>query len=435
MNIAINLEMRASSRGKGSVIRKPGSRKLYVSFRYFGKRIEKSTGLSDNAKNQEKVRQWLDRVIERIEEGSFKFAEAFPGASEEEKAVFSKLEGWEYKPEPNNVVFGEYVDTWLDNIWTTYHSVNKRRDYKQVIDNWLIPQFGEKTFYQITRVSVQRFIAQLKWQTGSKVGLPLSRSRIRNIFIPLRAIWNDACDEYRWDLSDPFRNLAKHMPVTAKKEMQVFRFDEWIQLLDQMEPHFKTIAEVMIMTGMISSEISGLKRDDIEGSHLAIRHSRVRGMEKDELKTPFRKRRIPITKALRLRLDEALTRSKGEHVFSMKSGQPFLEGSFRQNPWTRAFQNASLVYKVPYTMRHSFAAWALTLRMDPNRLVHLMGHSSKKMVYDVYGGYVEGLEKDVEKICGYFGEDFISQKRIATPTVFGWNGESFGESQYLAVAK
>ncbi|HIJ56855.1 MAG TPA: hypothetical protein HPQ03_12125 [Deltaproteobacteria bacterium] len=33
--------------------------------------------------------------------------------------------------------------------------------------------------------------------------------------------------------------------------------------------------------------------------------------------------------------------------------------------------------KVPYTMRHTFATWALTLRIDPNKLVNLMGPGSK----------------------------------------------------------
>jgi hypothetical protein len=81
-------------------------------------------------------------------------------------------------------------------------------------------------------------------------------------------------------------------------------------------------------------------------------------------------------------------------------------------------------YKVPYTMRHSFAAWALSLRMDPNRLVNLMGHGSKKMIYEVYGHYVEGLEKDAGKILGYFGKDFIDlQEKNTLP--FAMN---FGES-------
>jgi integrase len=40
-----------------------------------------------------------------------------------------------------------------------------------------------------------------------------------------------------------------------------------------------------------------------------------------------------------------------------------------------------------------------------------MGHSSKKMIYDVYGDYVEGLEDDYSRILEYFGKDFISSKK------------------------
>jgi len=36
-----------------------------------------------------------------------------------------------------------------------------------------------------------------------------------------------------------------------------------------------------------------------------------------------------------------------------------------------------------------------------------MGHSSKAMVYDVYGNYVEGLEKDKGEIIWYFGDDLV----------------------------
>jgi integrase len=36
----------------------------------------------------------------------------------------------------------------------------------------------------------------------------------------------------------------------------------------------------------------------------------------------------------------------------------------------------------------------LTIRIDLNKLVRLMGHGSKKMVYEVYWDYIEGLEGD-----------------------------------------
>ena len=119
-----------------------------------------------------------------------------------------------------------------------------------------------------------------------------------------------------------------------------------------------------------------------------------------------------------------MSRSKADYLFTMKSGRIFDVDSFRKNPWTSAFKKAKLQYKVPYTMRHTFAAWALTLRIDPNRLVSLMGHGLKEMVYEVYGNYVEGLETDAGKISGYFGKDFF-ELRENIPVTFANN---YGES-------
>ncbi len=40
-------------------------------------------------------------------------------------------------------------------------------------------------------------------------------------------------------------------------------------------------------------------------------------------------------------------------------------------------------------------------------LVKLMGHGSKKMIYDVYGEYIDGLESDMWDIANYFGRDYL----------------------------
>jgi len=37
-----------------------------------------------------------------------------------------------------------------------------------------------------------------------------------------------------------------------------------------------------------------------------------------------------------------------------------------------------------------------------------MRNGSKKTAYEVYGNYVEGLEKEADKILEYFGGDFSS---------------------------
>jgi integrase len=62
------------------------------------------------------------------------------------------------------------------------------------------------------------------------------------------------------------------------------------------------------------------------------------------------------------------------------------------------------------------------------KLVNLMGHSSKQMVYQLYGEYVEDLEDDVDDIIRYFGRDFLIKpgKRISPLLVCG---DSYGDSQ------
>ena len=399
-----------ASKKQSGVTKKPGSNKLYVDFRYNGARIVRSSELDDTPENREKVQEWVGRQKEKIASGKFRFVKAFPGASAKEKAFHAKLEGWEFKPESQDVLFKDYAEGWEKRFIANCQSKTKRRDYKQALSYWILPNFGDKTFFQINGVALKEFIPKLVWKSGKKKGQPLSASRIRNILIPFRAIWDDACEEHRWDLSGPFAYIKKYLPKRSKKHPEVFRYDEWIKIMVNIDPFYRPVAETMIMTGMIGSEIAGLRKSDIHGGHIIVQNSIVRGHEKSKLKTLYRHRKLPITHALRQHLDVTASRSMGKYVFTMKSGRTFDVDSFRKNPWTQAFKRAGLSYKVPYSIRHTFAAWALTLRMDPNKLVNLMGHGSKKMIYEVYGNYVEGLETDAGMILNYFGKDFIGIK-------------------------
>jgi integrase len=382
----------------GSLKKFRHSRKLYADFYYFGHRVTKTTGLDDTPTNRERVQNFLSRVFDKINSSTFRFAEAFPGATAEEKSFFSKLEGWEFNPEPNRVLIGDYLDTWMKTILPTYDSNTKRSDFTQVINYRLRPFFGKMTFYQLTGVELQKYVASLVWVEGKNKGNQLSASRIRNILIPLRAVWNDACDQYRWNMRNPFETIHKKLPDVEKQQPVVFRFEEWQSLLEFVDPYYKPLVEIMVMTGMIGSEIAGLRKSDVEANYINIQNAIVLNVEKKKLKNGYRKRKLPITKALRELLNQAMAQSDSDHVFTMQGGKKFSYGSFKKTVWERAFKAAELEYKKPYTTRHTFAAWALTLRIDPNRLVSLMGHASKQMVYEVYGNYVEGLEGDEESI-------------------------------------
>lgn len=111
----------------------------------------------------------------------------------------------------------------------------------------------------------------------------------------------------------------------------------------------------------------------------------------------------------------------------MKDGTPFDGNSFRKVVWNKALKASQIAEKTPYSTRHTFCAWALTIGMNPMKLVSLMGHGSKQMVYQNYGQYVEDLEDDVEDILRYFGRDFLVKpgKKLSPLLAYG---DSYGDS-------
>lgn len=407
---AVDLEILEVRKNDGRIARKSGSRKLYLDFFYHGIRIEKSTGLDDTLGNRVKAEALLKRILELKKEGSLEFAKLFPGASEEEKKFHTIIEKGEYAPTPKGVYFGEYVKQWYSTIWVLYPAGSKQDYYKSRIDYWLLPYFDKMNFLQITGIELQKFIGTLKHQNGPNKGKSLARASVVNILHVLKTVHRNAIVQHRWILSDPFLDLKTHLPKKRKKRVEVFRFKEWIAIINKIDTFYKPVTELMVMTGLMASEIAALKTCHIRNGYLYIQLSVVKGVESDNLKNEFRERRLFITKAIGVILTTAAV-GKGPHdrLFTLANGNTFTAEKFQRQVWKTALDAAEVSYRKPYTTRHTFAAWSLTIGTSPNKLVNLMGHASKQMIYEVYGRFIEGLDEDREAIIEYFGEDFINK--------------------------
>ena len=396
---------------KGAIIRKPGSNRLYILFTYFGRRVEKTTGLDDTAENREKVRKWFNHIIAHRDDGKLVFSEAFPRARDEEKSFFAELEGNHYAPPPSDISMGEYIQKWKTEIIPFSGSRINQGDYLAILKAWIIPYFSQKTFYDLTRLEIQKFLGSMKCKIGKNKGKTVSKSRAGNVITVLRALFENACDEYHWEVPDPFRNVKRHMPKKPPKKREIFRFDEWQLIVQTFHPWYRPMIEFMVLTGMIHSEISGLQRGDILPNHVIVQNSIVRKVASDTVKTIYRGRKIPITQRMRMILDEVLARTDSLYVFAERDGGPYLREGFIEDYWSKPFENSGIPYHPPYSMRHSFAAWSLLIGVDPLRLVNLMGHGSKQMVFEVYGNYIEGIEEDYWDILNYFGKDYVEIKK------------------------
>ena len=174
-----------------------------------------------------------------------------------------------------------------------------------------------------------------------------------------------------------------------------------------MDPWYRPVAELWILTGLIPSEMAGITPFHIKDGYLYIRRSISRGVERKQGKTKYRRREFRITAAIQQVLDVFLTRNaECRRLITLKGGKPLTPTEF-YDAWVAAEKRAGLSHRVPYVLRHTFAAWSLAIGIDPNRLVSLMGHGSKHMIYEVYGNYVQGLEHDRELTLRYYGYDFV----------------------------
>lgn len=417
--------LRAANDGKkGKVVTKPGTSKLYYDFNYNGRRIEKSSGLRASSSNVFKTREELDDIMYGIRKNTFVFAARFPSATQAEKAYHAQFETKHLNSlQPHEVRFRDFVlgtkankekDGWLTTRLPSIGTENTRFEYERDIRHWLVPLYGDLTFAEITGDKMHESLQQMIKADGES----LSEKRIRNVLIPFRKIWYSARSQYKWEgkLPDPFQYLSdmKCIPKSIPKKVPCFRMHEWIKIHGRLDEYHSRVTLIMLLTGMINSEISGLRKQDVElGEPTAeepgaihIRYKKtIRGEEGEKLKTVYRTREFPLTDKLRSILAACIQESPDDFVFTMKNGTPYSYEALRY-AWCRALAGAGIDFRRLYSLRHSFAAWCFVVGIDIVRLEALMGHGSKQMLFERYGKYVAGLEKDKTAIIEFFGEDF-----------------------------
>ena len=435
----------------GSLYLTGGSKYIYISINYYKQRLRFPTDREDSPKNWDELRDFLADVGRKIANHTFCFAKAFYWLDQKTKEHFSQLEGNDYKPEAEHVLFGEFAREWMEKKIPTFSSVSKQGFYREALNSRILPYFENKTFACITVSEMETFIDNLKRSDGSD--LPLSTKRVKNIIGPMAAVWLSARNNNNWNLTSPFTGLSlKYADIKDKavqeKEKRAAMLDddeetvstrdvlllsEWQLLLTHVDPHYHPVMELLMM-GMIGSELEGLQKRHIKDGHIHVKCAVVRekGGKKHlkfKPKNWFRKRDIPLTANLQTLMEKAATASTSQgtikfdnkielpaqaFLLTMKNGKPFNYISFRKSVWKKAFKLAELDYKVPYAARHTLVQWALMVGVNKSRLIDLMGHSTKKMIDEVYGTYRKGLVDERQQILDYLGDDFLSLEELRT---------------------
>jgi integrase len=267
------------------------------------------------------------------------------------------------------------------------------RDYTSILNTHLLPYFGDLAFAEFWPVLMKKFFAFLRTKQTPQ-GTPLSPKRIHNILIPLRVIFKDAYGEYDWnDLPESFSDLR--LPKVQRIRIQPFTFKEWEILKGFIPVWYRSYFEFAVSTGLRPSEQVALKWDAIDETFIHIELSRVRNLEKPDLKTTGSNRRIEILQPLRDLLEEQQKLVAGyqsPYVFLNTKGRPVNQVSVRQ-VWVTALRKSGLPFRRMYENRHTFASWALSAGESVEWVARALGHTTTAMVYKTYGRYIPNFTR------------------------------------------
>ena len=400
---------------------RPETNTLYFDFRVLGIRCREQTPLRDTKENRKKMQFVLDRLDQAIKDKSFNYRDFFPESGRiyafeaaQQKAGERKSAGLigntglhsSLKPvlgspsdasqtNPSSTrsqipLFSDFANQWYSEMevgWKRSHRTTTRG----VLDNFLIPQFGQKSVNEIKKGDILTFRSSLAKLPGINNKESLSASRINHIMTPLRMILTEAADRY--EFAPAFINI-KPLRV-GKTDVQPFTMQEVQDILRTVRADFRNYYIVRFFTGTRTGEIDGLKWQyvDFERRTISIKETIVNDYEETP-KTGESERDIQMSQMV---FDALLAQHKvtgqGVYVFATSAGTPISHRNISKRVWYPLLRLLGLKKRVPYQTRHTYATLMLASGEAPEWIARQMGHTTTEMLFRVYSRFIPNLTR------------------------------------------
>lgn len=296
-----------------------------------------------------------------------------------------------------------WFDYWINEIkvktvrWCTLSSYKDRynKNIKEIIGNMIISDVKPMHCQNVLNVM----------DNNGYVGSSMARTKAT-----LSAMFSDACENGLIAMNPVTKSVK--CPKKPEKNTRVLTLDEQERFLTAAKEsinynHFLFI----LQTGVRSSELRGLKWDDIDFQNhiIHIRRNVTHDSNNNrfiigELKTSSGQRDIPMTKTaydllMAMKHQQASKKQKvisfefADHVFLNRNGK-LLPNSNYDRYLEKICDKAGIEKISMHTLRHTFATRCIESGMKPKTLQKILGHANISMTMDLY---VHVTEDEKEK--------------------------------------
>jgi integrase len=315
---------------------------------------------------------------------------------------------------PAKIRFADFAQEWLE----TYARVNVRpkthQGYETSLRVHLIPEFGNLYLTEITRKTVDSFVAD--WAIGGPrftdrfraareleqqrardeqrhpraVRLGHSPKTIANALVPFREMLGHAV-EWGYLSANPAERVRRPRMERNHDDMRVLDADQVRRLLEKAPPEARTLLLCAVTTGMRRGELLALKWGDVDwdGRRIWVRRSVDAEGRFQQPKTRASVRAIALTPTLvsALRLCRMASSFKGEDdlIFPSERGTPLDGRNMVRQYFEPALRKAGLPRMRFHDLRHTYASLLIAQGAHPKLISEQLGHASIQITLDRYG--------------------------------------------------
>jgi integrase len=261
------------------------------------------------------------------------------------------------------------------------------RQYRSHLKNHILPICGKMKLSDMTSPRAHALVDELLKTR--------SHAMTRKVLSSLSSIFEEATK----------RGLASHNPIASirvrtpsdeRHELEMPTRDELRAMLHEVHGRWRPLVLTAIFTGMRSSELRGLRWEDVDFAARAIR-VRQRADAWGHFgppKSKAGKRDIPMSPTVVNTLKEWKLRSRPNAlnlVFPTRAGKPMVLSSILRYGFRPLHIKAGVVDadgKPKYgfhALRHAAASLFIEQGLPPKRIQAIMGHATISMTFDVYG--------------------------------------------------
>ncbi|WP_018937159.1 Arm DNA-binding domain-containing protein [Thioalkalivibrio sp. ALJ24] len=373
--------------------------RLYVDFRWQGRRRREYTALKDTETNRKRLLKVARNIDRDIQAGRFDYAKYFPDSNlvQQNPGRGSTVEG-RHRMGPESQAglssrpasahtpsLGRFYAQWTEEMAPTWRQTY-RESVATAFETHVFPFFGrEREVGDIRKEDIHAFRAHLA--KGSPVRKrELSPSTINRTLKILRMMFDEAAD--RFQFRSPF--VGVKLLKERKTQVDPFTLEEVSLILKHARADFRNYFTVRFFTGLRSGEAHGLKwkHVDFERNQILVRETYVDGRT-EYTKNDGSQREVDMSRRVReALLDQRQATGRLEHVFTNAEGLPLDNRNFTKRVWTPLLRYLDIPYRRPYTMRHTAATLWLAAGESPEWIARQLGHSSTEMLFKIYSRYI-----------------------------------------------